>query len=51
MFKYIPLEEQIAKKQNDIDKVVTAEEKSRADIDYIAMMCDVELDSEEEEGE
>lgn len=51
MFKYIPIEEQIAKKQNEVDKVSAEEAKNRADIDYIAMMCDVELDSEDEEGD
>lgn len=51
MFKYIPIEEQMAKKQIEINKVSTEEAKNRADIDYIAMMCDVELDSEDEEGD
>lgn len=47
MFKYIPVEEQLAKKQSEINKVSVEEAKNRADIDYIAMMCDVELESEE----
>lgn len=51
MFKYISVEEQLAKKQNEINKVSAEEEKNRADIDYIAMMCDVELESEDEEAD
>lgn len=51
MFKYIPIEEQIVKKQSEINKVSVEEAKNRADIDYIAMMCDVELETEDEKGD
>ena len=37
------------KKRNEILEGET--EKNAADIDYIAMMCDVELESEKEGGE
>ena len=49
--KYIPLIEQLRKNQNKIGILDSGAQKMMADIDYIAMMCDVELDFSEEPQE
>ena len=46
--KYIPLIEQLKKNQNKIGILDSGAQKMMADIDYIAMMCDVDLDNPEE---
>ena len=42
--KYVPLIEQLRQKQNKLDPLATETQKMAADIDYIAMMCDIDLD-------
>ena len=42
--KYISLTEQLLKEQNNNRKLRRNIDKTIADIDYIAMMCDVDLD-------
>lgn len=49
--KYIPLKKQILKEQQKNADLQDKTEKNAADIDYIAMMCDVELDETEENGD
>lgn len=49
MFKYTPISKQLLRglKKNEILNAEAA--KNKADIDYIAMMCDVELETTDEE--
>ena len=42
--KYISLEEQIIKERQKNAALAAQARQNAADIDYIAMMCDVELD-------
>ena len=46
--KYIPLKKQILKEQQKNAELSGKTQKNAADIDYIAMMCDVELESDED---
>lgn len=47
MFKYIPLEQQIALERQKSAKLKAENAKLKADLDFVAMMCDVELDNDE----
>lgn len=47
MFKYIPLENQIAIERANNAKLKAENIKLKGDLDYIAMMTDVELDDDE----
>lgn len=47
MFKYIPLENQIAIERANNAKLKAENIKLKGDLDYIAMMTDVDLDNEE----
>ncbi len=47
MFKYIPLEKQIAIERANNAKLKAENIKLKGDLDYIAMMTDVELDDDE----
>ena len=49
MFKYIPLEEQILKERQRNAALEAEARKTAADIDYIAMMTDIDLETEEAE--
>ena len=51
MFRYMPLKEQLMeeRKKNAVLKAQT--DKNASDIDYIAMMTDVELDTGSDETE
>lgn len=51
MIKYIPLAKQLRTKIKKIDANTDASVKIAADLDYIAMMCDIDLDGGDEEGE
>ena len=51
MFRYIPLKEQIMEERRRNAAVQTQADKNASDIDYIAMMCDVELDIDNNETE
>lgn len=47
MFGYIPAAEQIVRERAKSAALEAANGKLSADLDYVAMMCDVELESEE----
>ena len=51
MFKYISLNDQILIERQKNAALKAQGEKNAADIDYIAMMSDIELDSGETEGD
>lgn len=44
MFKYIPIKKQIIEERNKNAMLRSANADLAANVDYIAMMCDVELD-------
>lgn len=48
MFEYIPIEKQIAHAVAESQAAAAMAERNAASIDYIAMMTDVELESDEE---
>lgn len=47
MFGYIPAAEQIVRERAKSAALEEANGKLSADLDYIAMMCDIDLDTEE----
>ena len=47
MFRYIPLKEQVMEERRQNAALKALSDKNTSDIDYIAMMCDVELDDVE----
>lgn len=47
MFKYIPLQEQVIIERRKNNELRSKLQKATSDLDYIAMMTDVDLDSEE----
>ena len=49
MFKYRRLLDVIREEQKKNEQLRKDNEQNRADIDYIAMMCDVELGDDEDE--
>ena len=51
MFRYIPLKEQVMEERRKNAALKTLLDKNTSDIDYIAMMCDVELDIDNNETE
>lgn len=50
MFKYRPLKEQLIEERRKNAALKEQTEKNTSDIDYIAMMNDIELDSPEADG-
>lgn len=48
MFEFIPIEKQIAHAVAESQAAAAMAERNAANIDYIAMMTDVELESDEE---
>lgn len=50
MFKYKSLAEQLREERTKNEQLRAAQRKTEADTEYIAMMCDVELESPEEEN-
>ena len=46
--QYIPISQQVRHTNAEAQLTATQAEKNAADIDYIAMMMDVELEEEEE---
>ena len=46
--RYIPISQQARHTNAEAQQTATKAEKNAADIDYIAMMMDVELEDEEE---
>lgn len=51
MFKYKSLAEQLREERTKNEQFRAAQRKTEADTEYIAMMCDVELESPEDENE
>ena len=51
MFKYIPLEKQVAIERAENARLKAENIKLKGDLDYIAMMTDVELDDDAESEE
>lgn len=51
MFKHIPLEKQLMEERKKSIAVKIQTEKNTADIDYLAMMSDIELDTGETEDD
>lgn len=51
MFEYIPIEEQARHTAAEAQKTATQAERNAANIDYIAMMSDIDIDPETEEDE
>ncbi len=47
MFRYKTLQERLVEERRRVELLQSSQQQSKADIDYIAMMCDVELESEE----
>ena len=47
MFKYTSLKEQLIEERSKNAALKTQTDKNASDIDYIAMMSDIELDMEE----
>ena len=48
MFKYIPIEKQLVEENNKNAQLKAENAVLSANVDYLAMMCDVELDDNEE---
>lgn len=48
MFEFIPIEKQIAHAVAESQAAATMAERNAANIDYIAMMSDIKLESDEE---
>lgn len=51
MFKYKPLKNQILEERKKTARLSAEIMKKSADIDYIAMMCDIELEESEDKDE
>lgn len=51
MFRYIPIKNNPLKAIKKSENAITQAQKNAANIDYIAMMTDVELESEANEDE
>lgn len=49
MFKYIPIEKQLVEEKNKNAQLKAENAVLSANVDYLAMMCDIELDDNEEE--
>ena len=49
--KYIPIEEQARHAAAEARRATTQAERNTANIDYIAMMSDIDIDPETEEDE
>lgn len=48
MFRHLKLAEQFAREKQTARKMQSNAAKARSDIDYIAMMTDIDLDEEDE---
>ena len=51
MFEHIPIEEQARHAAAEAQKTATQAERNAANIDYIAMMSEIDIDPETEEDE
>lgn len=50
MFKYKSVAQQLREERTKNEQLRAAQRKTEADTEYIAMMCDVELESPDEEN-
>lgn len=50
MFKYKSIKMQLVEERRKREKAQSDLQKTTADVDYIAMMCDVELETTDEVG-
>ncbi len=48
MFKYKSVHEQLREERTNNERLRAAQQKNEADTEYLAMMCDVELESADE---
>ena len=49
MFSYISVQKQLWQNKKDLEKLQSDQVKDRSDLDYVAMMCGVNLDLEEDD--
>lgn len=50
MFKFVPVRKQLREVQKQNVQLKDQVEQNRADLDFVAAMCDVEIPEEDEEG-
>ena len=50
MFKYVPVKDQLRAIQKKNIKLDQETKQTRADLDFVAAMCDVEIPEEDQEG-
>lgn len=51
MFKFVPVKEQLREVQKKNILLQQEAKQTRADLDFVAVMCDVEIPEEGQEGE
>ncbi len=51
MFKFVPVKEQLREVQKKNILLQQEAKQTRADLDFVAVMCDVEIPEEDQEGE
>lgn len=51
MFKYVPVRKQLREVQKQNIQLKDQVEQNRADLDFVAIMCDVEIPEEDEDQE
>lgn len=51
MFKFVPVREQLREVQKKNILLQQEAKQTRADLDFVAVMCDVEIPEEDQEGE
>ena len=51
MFGFIPISEQAVKERAKAEALTVENDKNAANIDYIAMMCDVDLGDDDTDGD
>ena len=49
MFKFVPVRKQLREVQKQNIQLKDQMEQNRADLDFVAVMCDVEIPEEDEE--
>ena len=50
MFKFVPVRKQLREVQKQNITLKDQVEQNRADLDFVAIMCDVEIPEEDQEG-
>ena len=51
MFKFVPVKKQLREVQKKNILLQQEAKQTRADLDFVAVMCDVEIPEEDQEGE